>query len=158
MAKRRIQQELEDIIKNPSTNWSAGPINDESLFNWQGAIMGPENTPYEGGVFFINIHFPSDYPFKPFKINFITRIYHPHVGRSGYIHCCDYPELFSVENDPGNWSPVMTVKKGLELIIESLKNIKINCFGINPEVTYMFENNRENFNKIAKEWTQKYAC
>lgn len=60
-------------------------------------------SPYSGGVFFLSIHFPTDYPFKPPKVNFTTRIYHPNINSNGSI-CLD------ILRD--QWSPALTISKG----------------------------------------------
>ncbi|MCO5592193.1 hypothetical protein L7F22_046190 [Adiantum nelumboides] len=101
MASKRIQKELQDLQKDPPTSCSAGPVGDD-LFHWQATIMGPSDSPYSGGVFFVTIHFPPDYPFKPPKVNFSTKVYHPNINSNGSI-CLDILKE--------QWSPALTISK-----------------------------------------------
>jgi len=91
-----------ECYRDPPSSCSAGPMGDD-LFHWQATIMGPSESPFQGGVFFLAIHFPTDYPFKPPKVNFTTRIYHPNINSNGSI-CLD------ILRD--QWSPALTISKG----------------------------------------------
>ncbi|KAH8649501.1 ubiquitin-conjugating enzyme/RWD-like protein [Tricladium varicosporioides] len=149
MALKRINKELTDIGRDPPSSCSAGPIGDD-LFHWQGTIMGPSDSPYAGGVFFLDIHFPNDYPFKPPKIKFTTRIYHPSINSNGSI--CTFHE--SILKD--QWSPGLTISKVLLSIVECLSDPNPDC-PLVPEIAHVLNTDRAKFEKTAREWTKKYA-
>jgi ubiquitin-conjugating enzyme E2 D/E len=146
MAARRIQRELEDLQKDPPAGCSAGPIN-EDLFNWEGVIFGPSDSPYAGGVFKLNIRFPTDYPFKQPHIQFNTKIYHPNINSSGGI-CLDILK--------SQWSPALTISKVLLSILSLLTDPNPND-PLVPDIANMYKTNLKLYNATAAEWTMLYA-
>jgi ubiquitin-conjugating enzyme E2 D/E len=149
MALKRLQRELSDITASDSdslANISAGPSGD-NLFHWQATIIGPEGSPYEGGVFILDIDFPVDYPFKPPKVRFITKIYHCNINSDGGI-CMDVLR--------GNWSPALTITK-LLLSISSLLTDANPADPLVPEIAQAYTSNRVSHDATAREWTAKYA-
>eukprot|EP00292_Cryptomonas_paramecium_P022051 CAMPEP_0113693002 /NCGR_PEP_ID=MMETSP0038_2-20120614/19421_1 /TAXON_ID=2898 /ORGANISM="Cryptomonas paramecium" /LENGTH=158 /DNA_ID=CAMNT_0000615023 /DNA_START=24 /DNA_END=500 /DNA_ORIENTATION=+ /assembly_acc=CAM_ASM_000170 len=146
MALKRINKELADLQKDPPSNCSAGPVGDD-LFQWQATIMGPADSPYAGGVYFLNIHFPADYPFKPPKLQFTTRIYHPNINANGSI-CLDILK--------DQWSPALTISKVL-LSLSSLLTDPNPDDPLVPEIAQTYKTDREKYVSTAREWTRKYA-
>ncbi|KAK9937051.1 hypothetical protein M0R45_013868 [Rubus argutus] len=146
MAAKRILKEFKDLQKDPPTNCSAGPV-DEDIFNWQATIMGPPDSPYAGGIFQVTIRFPPDYPFKPPKVSFTTKVFHPNVNSNGNI-CLDILKE--------QWSPALTVAKVL-LSICSLLNDPNPEDPLEPEIARVYKTNRAKYEATASSWTRKYA-
>ncbi|OBS82911.1 hypothetical protein A6R68_23100, partial [Neotoma lepida] len=146
VALKRIQRELHAISKEPLAQCSAGPVGD-NMFDWQGTIMGPKDSPYEGGVFSLKIHFPTNYPFKPPKVSFLTRIYHPNINKNGNI-CLDILDK--------KWSPVLTIPKVL-LSISSLLCDPNPDDPLVPEIATIYRQDLKLYDKMAREWTLRYA-
>merc|ERR1711977_380240 len=134
------------INKEPPSTCSAGPVGDD-LFHWQSTIMGPKESPYEGGIFFLNIHFPTDYPFKPPKVQFTTKIWHCNVNNNGSI-CLDILQ--------SQWSPALTISKVL-LSVCSLLTDPNPDDPLVPEIARLYKTDREKHDSTAKEWARKYA-
>ena len=146
MSLKRIQKELRDLEKEPPSNCSAGPHNAD-LYHWRGTIMGPPDSPYADGVFWLDIHFPSEYPFKPPKIKFDTKIYHPNINSNGSI-CLD---ILSTE-----WSPALTITKVL-LSISSLLTEPNPDDPLVGNIANLYKTDIEAYTKNAREWTRTYA-
>ena len=146
MSTLRLQKELDELIKNPPTNCSAGTV-DNDLFHWKASIIGPEDTPYYGGIFDLDIYFPVNYPFKAPKCNFITKIYHPNINSAGSI-CVDILKE--------SWSPALSISKVL-LSISSLMNDPNPDDPLEPIIATQYKENKSEFISTAKTWTTIYA-
>ena len=58
---RTIQKIYKDFKLYKEKNIEARPIDENDLFHWEATIIGPEYSPYEGGIFKLKIDFPSDF-------------------------------------------------------------------------------------------------
>ncbi|XP_043822634.1 ubiquitin-conjugating enzyme E2 E1 isoform X3 [Dromiciops gliroides] len=145
-AGHRIQKELADITLDPPPNCSAGPKGD-NIYEWRSTILGPPGSVYEGGVFFLDITFTPEYPFKPPKVTFRTRIYHCNINSQGVI-CLDILK--------DNWSPALTISK----VLLSICSLLTDCNPADPlvgSIATQYMTNRAEHDRMARQWTKRYA-
>jgi len=139
---KRLKKEYEDIQRNDNYYISAGPI-DNNMYEWEGFVIGPKETPYEGGIFKIYIHIPLNYPFQAPNFVFGTKIYHPNINSSGQI-CMDILKQ--------QWNPSLSISNVLLSICSLLSNPNPND-PLVPDIAYEYINNNEKYKRVAKEWT-----
>lgn len=143
---KRLKKELRDWIKDPPSFCSGGPEG-EDLTQWVATITGPQGSVYEGGIFKLSLWFSNEYPFKPPKVRFTTKIYHMNINSNGAI-CLDILK--------DQWSPALTISKVL-LSICSLLTDPNPDDPLVPEISRQFRLDRVCHDMTAREWVEKYA-
>ncbi|GFH15911.1 putative ubiquitin-conjugating enzyme e2 [Haematococcus lacustris] len=151
-AARTIQAQLDELLQGPPPGVTAGP-DDDDLFQWTGIIQGPPGTPYEGGVFFLDIQFPDNYPFEPPRVKFTTPLYHPNVNDKGGI-CLSI--LFQGCTWDQGWSPAMSISSVL-LSLTILLQEPNTDHSLRPDLAAQYLADREAYNTAAREHTKQHA-
>ena len=150
-AERRLKRECKNFIKDPPFNCSGGAITKSNgeidYYNWNATITGPQQSPYENGIFNLEIRFPPNYPYKPPNITFKTSIYHPNISKRGDI-CLDILK--------DQWSPALTITKVL-LSICSLLTDPNPDDPLRPSVADLYLHNKVEYECNAREHTYKHA-
>jgi len=146
---RRVAKEIADIHADTISNIKAEPADGgDGLMHLKGSFRGPPGTPYEGGLYKIDIRIPNDYPFRPPIMKFDTKVWHPNVSSQTGAICLD--TLSSA------WSPVLTIKSAL-LSLQSLLSTPEPKDPQDAEVAGMLMRNPKEFDRVASEWAVKYA-
>merc|ERR550514_1096079 len=107
--------------------------------------MGPEDTPYSGGTFFLDVLFPQNYPWKPPQVHFVTKVYHCNVNPSGAV-CLDILK--------DKWSPALTASKAL-LSVTALLAEPNPSDPLVPEIASLYTTDRAKHDANVREWTRQ---
>lgn len=117
---------------------------------WNVTMAGPEDSPYKGGSFKIQIKLPKEYPFKPPVLNFKTKVYHPNVTNDENGSMC----LGMLR--PDAWKPPNKIADVLRLVRTVLAAPQPDD-AVEAGIAEQFKSDPKAFEKTAKEWTARYA-
>ena len=156
----KIEKEWKKCKKSvtlASLGASAGPVNKNNLRYWESIISGPNDTPYEGGIFTLTINFPNNYPdyapeIRVKKIDNIIPIFHPNINTIDGTIC------LSILN--GDWTKDSTIENCITSIIGLLadyNNDEAASRGWDQEPRELYLKNKNLFYEKAKEYTEKYG-
>ena len=152
-----IQEEFKQLNRSPLGNFgiTVGLFDDENIYEWKCTMIGPKDTCYKNGLFYLKITFPKDYPNSKPEVVFLTPIYHLNVkywahGTQPLGHIC--------VNTLNYWNPGDSVKKILpELFTLMHQNNPDSPYDEGTKRKDEFNNNRAFFEQKAQYFTKKYA-
>ena len=145
--QRRIEKEIKDMAKDPIVGVYIEP-DEKNIRHFHAKIAGPMDSPYENGLFDLEIYLPEGYPMEAPKVLFRTNIYHPNIDKLGRI--C----LNILKNE--GWTPALKITKVL-LTIQALLCCPNVDDPLDEQIAEHWRSNPDDAIKTAKEWTLKYA-
>uniref|UniRef100_A0A7S2MI25 UBC core domain-containing protein n=1 Tax=Zooxanthella nutricula TaxID=1333877 RepID=A0A7S2MI25_9DINO len=160
-ALRRIKIDWQKMNKSMGEDSivSAQPIDDSNLWQWEGKLKGPDGSPYAGGVFKVSIRFPGEYPMKPPKVEFLTRVWHPNIADVAKVWSPMSPKPGEICLDilkDGDWSPVQTIYSVLTSLVSLLAEPNSDD-PLNAAAGHQALEDPEKFKKTAVQYTKDYA-
>eukprot|EP00249_Psilotum_nudum_P000732 c12837_g1_i1 orf=683-1267(-) len=144
----RVQKELVEIERDKKVSGVSIQMCGDDLVHMRGTIEGPMGTPYEGGVFLIDIVLPSAYPFEPPKMQFMTKVWHPNISSQNGAICLDILK--------DQWSPALTLKTAL-LSLQALLSAPEPGDPQDAVVAEQYLKHPATFEATAQYWTESFA-
>lgn len=118
-AVRRLQKEL--VALKEYSEFSCFP-SDNNIFDWNIILFGPNDTPYEGGIFKANLKFTQQYPNRAPTFKFVSKITHPNIYKDGRVCISILHEgvdEYGYESVNERWNP----QQGISSILLSILSI-----------------------------------
>eukprot|EP01067_Filipodium_phascolosomae_P001777 Filipodium_phascolosomae@DN2137_c0_g1_i3.p1 len=139
-ARKRLIRDFRKLESDPPAGVSGVPCGND-IMQWNALIFGPEDTPWEGGTFRLKLEFSEEYPNKPPKVRFITKMFHPNIYQDGQI-CLDILQ--------NQWSPIYNVSAVLTSIQSLLCDPNPNS-PANQEAAKLYVDDRREYNRKVKQ-------
>ncbi|VDD89633.1 unnamed protein product [Enterobius vermicularis] len=146
-SSRRLRKELADIQASNSRTFCNVEFDESNLLHWTGLLV-PDKEPYNKGAFKVSIDFPVEYPFKPPKLTFVTKIYHPNVDEKGQV-CLPIVA-------PDNWKPATKTEQVLNALLTLITEPEPE-HPLRAELAEEYVKDRKKFMKNAEDHTKKHV-
>ncbi|EIM22646.1 putative ubiquitin-conjugating enzyme E2 [Wallemia mellicola CBS 633.66] len=143
---KRILKEAERLQVDAPEGIQAIP-SEEDIRYFDVSIQGPDGSPFEKGIFKLELWLPSSYPMEPPKVRFLTKIYHPNIDKLGRI-CLDILK--------DKWSPALQIRTVL-LSIQALLSSPNPDDPLANDVAEHYKTDEQAAKAVSKEWTALYA-
>ncbi|CAL6360852.1 unnamed protein product [Bathycoccus prasinos] len=141
----RLQSDLRSIRIEPPEGCSASPHSDDNLFVWSATICGPQDSPWEGGIFSLRLTFSDSYPASAPRVRFVSEMFHPNIYPDGTL-CMD-----TIQEQ---WSPVHSVASLLTSVRSLLCDPNVNS-PANPQAAKMLVEEEKEYNKRVRRLARK---
>ena len=148
--ERRLVKELAMVLKDKSNGTLMGisiNMKNNNARYYELILEGPQGTPYEFGIFKIEIYYTDTYPQDPPIVRFLNKIYHPNIDGIGRI-CLDILK--------DKWTPLINMTTLSLSLIVLLCNPNVDD-PLDAQVSKHFKDDPESAKKTAVEWTKLYA-
>ncbi|KAH6927044.1 hypothetical protein HPB50_025359 [Hyalomma asiaticum] len=152
--KRRVELDIMDLLMDPLPGVHVVPV-DNKTGRIHALVVGPADTPYEGGFFHFLLQCPKEYPFKPPRV----RLMNTDGGRVRFnpkLYATGMVRLDILDTFPGlPWNPAMRLKDVLVSIRSLLlKRPYVEQPGIHGELR---EGDSERYNHTVQHETIRVA-
>ncbi|KAF2121045.1 hypothetical protein BDV96DRAFT_485240 [Lophiotrema nucula] len=140
---------LQDLLNSrPTELVSLAPIG-TNLLQLLGRIQGPPVTPYEAGIFHVQIPIPEDFPIAPPACRFLTKVYHPNIDATGKM-CLECLHT-------ANWRMELMHLESILISTSALLDQPGMDDPLVPDIAGTYIQDKATFDHIARQYTFRYA-
>merc|ERR1712144_32531 len=143
--RRRIET---DVMKMLMSDYEVTLVND-NMQEFYVRFKGPEETPFQGGLWKVHVELPDQYPYKSPSIGFVNRIFHPNIDELSGSVCLD------VINQ--TWSPMFDMINIFEVFLPQLLRYPNPADPLNGEAAALLLREPKNYEAKVKEYVKRYA-